>query len=284
MILIADGGSTKCDWIITGEDGNDIQKCRTTGINPSLVTKKMALEILSGAPLLMEYKNLIGQVYFYGAGCGLEKYQNVLKKVFDNFFENAEVIRVREDLDAAVYSCTTSPGIVSILGTGSNCCYFDGKNIETRMPSMGYTLMDDASGNNLGKRLLRAYYFKQMPQYLADAFELAYDVDPGKVKKRLYKKSHPNAFLATYARFIFEHPEDEFLQGILKDSIRSFADTHLHLFAKEAEQVPVHFVGSIAYYARKAIIEVLRDEYGMTCGNFIRRPIDGLLLYHTGDR
>ena len=33
---------------------------------------------------------------------------------------------------AAVMATTKEPAVVCILGTGSNCCYYDGKNIQTK--------------------------------------------------------------------------------------------------------------------------------------------------------
>ena len=44
---------------------------------------------------------------------------------------------------------------------------FDGKNIEQRVDSLGYVLMDEASGNFFGKQLIRSYYFNEMPNNLA---------------------------------------------------------------------------------------------------------------------
>ncbi|ETN95084.1 BadF-type ATPase [Zhouia amylolytica] len=280
MILIADGGSTKCDWIAVDETGNTLFKTRTKGVNPALLSKKEVVERIAESPELSSHKAEVKKVFFYGAGCGMEKQQKGLAKAFKRFFVEAEVIDVKEDLAAAVYACTEEAGVVCILGTGSNCCYFDGKEIYTRMPSLGYTIMDDASGNFIGKQLLRAYYFKQMPEYLADKFRVEYDLDPTKVKKKLYKKANPNAYLASFAKFLFENIEEPFFQALLKEAALSFLKSHLMLFREELLTKPAHFVGSIAYYAKDQITEVLK-EHGIQTGKFVRRPIDGLVRYHT---
>lgn len=280
MILIADGGSTKCDWIGVDSQGKTLFKSRTRGVNPALLSKKEVIGRLAKSEELNTHQSEIDKVYFYGAGCGLEKQQKSLAKAFGKFFTNASLIDVKEDLAAAVYSCTSEPGIVCILGTGSNICFFDGSEIITRMPSMGYSLMDDASGNYIGKQLLRAYYFKKMPTYLADKFRTEYDLEPTKVKKHLYKKTNPNAYLASFAKFVIENVEDPFCQEILRNAAISFFDSHLLLFEEELKHYPVHFVGSIAYYAKDQLTEVL-EEHHVRVGEFVRRPIEGLVDYHT---
>lgn len=279
MIVIADGGSTKCDWILFDAGGSSKFKVRTRGLNPSMLKRKEIEQRLYESQDLSDFRRHVTEVHFYGAGCGTPKFATFLEKNLASFFENATRIRVSEDLIGAVYSCTSQPGVVSILGTGSNCCFFDGKKIEVRMPSLGYTLMDDASGNHLGKLLLRAYYFKQLPGDLEGLLEANFKVRPAKVKKNLYKKAYPNAYLATFAPFVLEHQEHPFMRKLLEDAFRSFIDTHLSFYEEECREHPIHFVGSIAYHGRELLSEMLKEK-GMKPGKFIRRPIDGLLDYH----
>lgn len=281
MIVIADGGSTKCDWMLFDINGSSRFKVRTQGLNPSMLKRKQIEQRLYESQDLSDFRRLVTEVYFYGAGCGTPKYATLLEKGLSEFFQNATLIRVKEDLAGAVYSCTAEPGVVAILGTGSNCCFFNGDDIEVRMPSLGYTLMDDASGNHLGKLLLRAYYFEKMPSDLKELFRAGYKLKPAAVKKNLYKKVYPNAYLASFAPFALEHKEHPYLREILKQAFASFIDTHLAFYKSECEQYPVHFVGSIAYHGRALLQEMLKER-GMISGKFIRRPIDGLLEYHLG--
>ncbi|MFI2742110.1 N-acetylglucosamine kinase [Zhouia sp. PK063] len=281
MILIADAGSTKCDWIGINDQKEVVLKVRSKGINPSILKEEEIIDRLTICEELFQVKDKVDKIYFYGAGCGLEKNQNELKAIYQEFFTNASFIQVLEDLAAAVYACTTiEPGIVSILGTGSNCCYFDGKDIITRMPALGYKVMDDASGNFMGKSLLRAYFFKLLPEHLRKQFEEDFDTDPGEIKLNLYKKPNANAYLAGYAMFLFKHIEEPFIQDLIKESVESFVKTHLNLFKEEAKTYPLHFVGSIAYFSQDQIKEVL-NKYGMKTGKFVRRPIEELVHYHT---
>ncbi|MDD7886271.1 N-acetylglucosamine kinase [Flavivirga sp. 57AJ16] len=279
MILIADGGSTKCDWLGVDCNGNIQLRAKTKGVNPSLLSKTKILKILQGSLELSSNKNDINKIYFYGAGCGFEEQQKALKEGFKKYFTKANEITVKEDLAAAVHSCTKTPAIVCILGTGSNCCFYNGNEIITRMPPMGFTLMDDASGNFIGKQLLRAYYFNQMPEHLAHRFSMEYNPNPVKVKKKLYKKANVNAYLSSFARFLFDNIEEPFMKALLEDALKLFVKTHLMLFKEELKNYPVHFVGSIAFFAKEQIKELLKEQ-GFIVGEFIQKPVYSLVNYH----
>ena len=152
MILIADGGSTKADWIALDANKDEVFRVRTKGLNPAVVPEEILRERIINTYQLYHNKDEVTQVYFYGAGCGTDEATLILKKIFESIFTNASVV-VEEDLLAAVYAAAGgSPAIVAILGTGSNSCYFDGKEVITNSVSLGYILMDEASGNYFGKR------------------------------------------------------------------------------------------------------------------------------------
>ena len=176
MILIADGGSTKCDWILLNSKGEQLFKTRTKGVNPAVFPEAMLEQRIEENPELLEVKSQVERIHFYGAGCGTEIPRKLLQDIIANFFTNASEVQVKEDMVAAVYAATTEPGIVCILGTGSNSCYFDGKDVHMAVESLGYILMDEASGNYFGKRLLRDYYYKRMPPDIAAKFEKDFDL------------------------------------------------------------------------------------------------------------
>jgi N-acetylglucosamine kinase-like BadF-type ATPase len=92
---------------------------------------------------------------------------------------------VEEDTMAAVYATTAVSAVVCILGTGSNCCYFDGNSIIYKFPSLGDVVMDEGSGNYYGKALLNSYYYNQMPIELWLLFEKKYNLDEKQVLKTL---------------------------------------------------------------------------------------------------
>ncbi|WP_298547746.1 BadF/BadG/BcrA/BcrD ATPase family protein [uncultured Aquimarina sp.] len=280
MILIADGGSTKCDWILLNESGEIVFKTRTEGLNPAVFEKSLLEKRVRANAELTAHSTTIEAVHFYGAGCGTEKPAAMLKKIFEDFFINADVI-VREDMVAAVYAATTEPGIVCILGTGSNSCYYDGDDIHMAVDSLGYILMDEASGNYFGKRLIRDYYYKRMPPEVTGEFEKRFDLSSDSIKENLYKKENPNTYLASFAEFIFTSERNGYFYKIITEGIQEFVETRVLCFP-EAQNVPVHFIGSIAHFSED-IIRAAVWPYHLTVGNIVRRPIDGIIDYYRND-
>jgi hypothetical protein len=199
--------------------------------------------------------------------------------VFDEIFINSK-ITIKEDTYAAVYA-TVLPkeeAIVCILGTGSNCTYYDGLDIEQRVTSLGYILMDEASGNFFGKQLIRSYYFNTMPKELAIEFEKEYDLSPDTVKENIYRRENPNTYLATFSRFLIKHKEIPLFQEIIAKGLKRFI-SHQILQFDNAREVPIHFIGSISHFLKDEIQTALKLE-GLTMGRIVQRPIDELVKYH----
>ena len=205
MTLIAEGGSTKCDWVLLDTSGNVLFKTQTLGLNPNVVPEETLFSRINSNPELSAVFNQVQVLDFYGAGCGTVTPRQTLYNVLHKLFDRAK-ITVADDMLAAALAVTAAPGIICILGTGSNCCYFDGKNTTTNVESLGYSIMDEASGNYFGKRLIKDYFYKKMPPQLASKFEQQFDLNPDTIKINLYKKPNPNAYLASFAEFIFEYP------------------------------------------------------------------------------
>ena len=283
MILITDGGSTKCDWIAINSKGEKAaEKIRTKGLNPAIIEERKLNKIISKKKALRKIAPDVTHVFFYGAGCGTEKPRELLKNVLQFNFPKA-IVEVREDTYAAVRAAINHPNeaaVVCILGTGSNCSYFDGKELHQRVDSLGYTLMDDASGNYFGKRLIRDYYFNKMPETIKVAFASKHNLEADFIKYNLYKQANPSAYLADHAEFMFLNKDSEYIINVIKDGIREFSENMIMQFKDELKSgIPVHFAGSIAFFANDEILEVAK-EFGYNVGNFVRRPIDGLVNYH----
>lgn len=285
MILITDSGSTKCDWIAIDDTGNRLaKKIRTKGLNPAILPEKKLKKIITENEELMRYKADVTHIFFYGAGCGTEKPKTMLMHVLQFIFLTAK-IEVQEDTMAAVRASLNKKdeaAVVCIMGTGSNCSYFNGRMLEQRVLSLGYTLMDDASGNYYGKQLIRDYYFNKMPETIKLAFEHKYNLKADFIKYNLYKQSNPNAYLADFAEFMFLNKDSDYIKELIKKGLRLFADNMIMQFADELKTAPVHFAGSIAYFSQEEIHEVAK-EFNFKVGNFVRRPIDGLVEYHIND-
>ena len=279
MKLLVDSGSTKADWIAIDDNGKVLFTTQTLGLNPEVLDKEEIINRLDDKFDISHNKDKATHLFFYGAGCGTDRMKDFLTLVFKDYFSNASVV-VHEDTYAAVFATTPKDekAIVCILGTGSNCSYFDGKVLHQKVQSLGYIAMDDCSGNRFGRHLIRAYYFNKMPKELAQEFEEEYNVDADYIKHNLYKEPNPNAYLATFAKFLIRHKDTEFCQKFIQKEMEAFVENYIEQF-ENCKEVPVHFIGSIAFYLKDELTTVL-EKRGITIGNVLRRPIDGLIDYH----
>ena len=279
MIFVVDSGSTKTDWIALDNSGEVLFSTQTLGLNPQVLPSAILTERIINNYELYQNREKVSHVHFYGAGCGVDSPARRIEKVFKEIFTSSK-FSILEDTYAAVYASTepNTPAIVCIIGTGSNCTYFDGINIEQRITSLGYVLMDEASGNFFGKQLIRAFYFKTMPEDLAKKFEEEYDLSPDQIKENVYRKENPNTYLAKFAQFIVKNKEVLEMKSIIEDGLQRFI-SHQILQFENAKDVPIHFIGSIAHYLKDEI-DIALKKNGLRLGNVVRRPIDGLVQYH----
>jgi N-acetylglucosamine kinase-like BadF-type ATPase len=279
MKLLVDSGSTKADWISIDETGKILFTTQTLGLNPEVLNKEEIITRVNDRFDISLNKENVTHLFFYGAGCGTDRMKNFLTEVFKEYFPNATVV-VHEDTYAAVYATTpkNEKAIVCILGTGSNCSYFDGKILHQKVQSLGYIAMDDCSGNQFGRQLIRDYYFGKMPTNLASEFEKTYDLDADVIKNQLYKQPNPNAYMATFAKFLILHKDEEYCQKLVRKDMQVFVDNYITQY-ENCKEVPIHFIGSIAFYLKEELKEVLESN-GLKIGNVLRRPIDGLIDFH----
>ena len=117
-----------------------------------------------------------------------------------------------------------------------------------------------------------------MPADLALEFEKEFNVDADFIKNKFYKEPNPNAYLATFAKFLIQHKDSDFCKQFIYAEMEDFVENYIKQFDNH-QDVPVHFVGSIAFYLKDYLKEVL-TKHGITLGNVLRRPIDGLIEYH----
>jgi N-acetylglucosamine kinase-like BadF-type ATPase len=278
MILIADGGSTKADWIALDNDKNEVFRVRTLGLNPAVVNQNELRNRIVNMFQLMDVKEEVTEIHFYGAGCGTPKPSAILKSVLETVFIHAKV-NIEEDMLAAVYAASgNKPAIVCILGTGSNSCYFDGTSVHMKTVSLGYSVMDEASGNYFGKLLLREYFYGKMPKRIANKFEEEYNLDADVIKYHLYKQPNPNRYLASFAKFMFEFKEDKYIKKIIKRGFNEFFKYRILPFGKTTD-TPIYFIGSIAFYFSEILEKVAKKKH-LSIAGILQRPIDNLLDFH----
>ncbi|MEZ4971046.1 MAG: N-acetylglucosamine kinase [Flavobacteriaceae bacterium] len=279
MILIVDSGATKSDWIALDGKGNQLFMTQTLGLSPEVLTRPVIEDRLANNFELSKNRKDVTHLYFYGAGCGTDRMKKFLTEIFNEFFPNAKA-EVKEDTYAAIFATTKigQQGIVCILGTGSNCSYYDGENLHQKVTSLGYIPMDDGSGNFFGRKLIRDYYFNKIPKDLATKFAKEYNLDADVIKENLYKQPNPNTYLATFARFIVENKNHPYCRGVIDKGFQQFVNNYIMQF-ELATKVPVSFVGSIAYYLREELATVV-ERNDLILGVIRQKPIDGLVEFH----
>lgn len=275
-LLLADSGSTKCEWCLL-HDGKK-KKIFTTGISPYFLNSEQITALLQNE-LLPKLKNIVvSELYFYGTGLSNKSNHSILLKTLKRNFPSS-LIKVETDiLGAARALCGNEKGIASILGTGSNSCYFNGNKMQKNRPGLGFILGDEGSGAYMGKKVLQHYLYKTFDKELEHAFNMKYNVNAAEILESVYKGPLPNRYLASFAVFLAENRGHFIIENIIEDSINDFFFYHLSKYP-ESWKYKIHFVGSIAYAFRDVIKDICKS-YEMELGNIYRQPMDGLIRYH----
>ncbi|MFV0531701.1 MAG: ATPase [Flavobacteriales bacterium] len=278
MIAIVDSGSTKSDWIVLKKKGEEVFRTRTIGFNPYFLDSEDIVKELKNNDSLVAISDNLTHIFFYGAGCSASHFKKIVKNALDEVFLKSKTV-VEHDLLAAAYAAYNGkPVIICILGTGSNSCYFDGSILREETPSLSFILGDEGSGNNLGKRLLQAYFLKKMPKHLSSAFNECYRITIDDLNKNVYKNKFANKYLATFSRFVADYKHEPFIQKLVYESLREFFLNQV-LPYPEARSSEINFIGSVAYYY-EAILQSVAAEFYLNIGIIVQKPIDRLVQYH----
>ncbi|MEO8088393.1 MAG: N-acetylglucosamine kinase [Bacteroidota bacterium] len=276
MILICDSGSTKADWALLS--GNKIiSEFQTEGLNPVHLPGEKLMDILSGEKNITSNSDEITEVHFFGSGCGNDEGKTRMTDALKKFFPTS-IITVENDLFAAAFATARNQkGIISILGTGSNCCFYDGSAVHIKNFGLGYILGDEASGAWFGKKLLWAFLYGRLPGNLNMAFIEEHKLNRELIIEAVYRKPNPNIFLSSMVPFMSKHKADPYMNEFLSSGIDVFFETNIKGF-QEAENVPLHFVGSVAATLDQEI-RATGKKKNLSIGKILKRPMDGLKEY-----
>lgn len=276
-ILIADSGSTKTDWILTTAE-NSILEVETMGINPVRDSQDAIFNIIKNhlAPQLpQEFQ--VCQIYFYGAGC-IAPYKKIIAEVLANVFGSDTGIAVESDLlGAARALCGNQAGIACILGTGSNSCLYDGKEIVCNTSPLGYILGDEGSGAFLGKTLVGNILKKIFSQKLQDSFFEQFNLTPSIIINKVYREPMPNRFLASLVPFLIEHREEPEIHDMLVWAFRQFFVRNVKAYGHP--EMDINCVGSIAFFFKNEITDAAAKE-GLKMGKIIQKPAHNIADFH----
>lgn len=274
MILIADSGSSKTDWVLlTGSVNTSFS---SKGYNPHFVDFDfIQKDLLSSLPEQANTED-ISNIFFYGAGCVSIESQTKMIDVFQRIFPNSTAI-VKSDLLAACRSLYgEEKGIAAILGTGSNCCYFDGNDMQQKNLSLGFLMGDEGSGGNISKRVLTKCLYYEIPEEISSEILGVKKEEHSSFISHLYSQERVNTFLASFLPKIIPFKDHPIIKKCIEDSFQSFFDNHANRYDKT---LSISFVGSIAEIFQNEI-RLIAEKNDFKVGKIIRKPIDGLLAYH----
>lgn len=276
MMLIADSGSTKTEWREV-KDGISGKSYISSGLNPFFVSGEDIIHLLGRE--LPELRGVsVDRIFFYGTGVSHASKVNIVRGALTEFFGMKELVIGSDLLGAARSLCMNDPGIACIIGTGSNSCYYNGKVIASNVPPLGYILGDEGGGAVIGRKLVSSVLKKQLPENIIEDFFRAYPYTPAEILENVYNMPYPNRFLGQFSRFIDDKLHVTELRSIIVSSFDEFILRNV-LSYPESRQYRVHFTGSIAFYFRP-ILEELLLKYRLKPGIFTISPMENLVNYH----
>jgi N-acetylglucosamine kinase-like BadF-type ATPase len=276
-LLLAESGSTKTDWCLL-RNGERVVKFRTAGINPYLQTPEAISRMLGEEMSWKTDKHKADAITFYGAGAGSQANQKLVHDALQGFF-GIEKVEVQSDMMAAAHAlCGKEKGVVCILGTGSNSCYFDGKRIADQQNSLGYIAGDEGSGNYMGKRVLQYYAYHTFDDELKASFEMLFGNDLTKMLHSIYREPFPNRYLAGFVELLTANRGHFMVENIIEDCLNDFFHHHILKYRSSWKQ-PIHFTGSVAW-GFKDVITSLCHQYELEVGTIVRSPMDKLILFY----
>ena len=276
MILIADSGSTKTDWVLISPRTR--KEYRTTGINPYFMSKNEISQMLSRTFDNAQRRG-VSKIYFYGAGCGSQMRRESVIHALEDSFPEAQ-INIDTDLTGTARALFgDQPGIACILGTGSNCGFYDGNSITFKYPSLGYVLGDEGSGSALGKQIIADFLYEDMPAELRGPFLGFMDnATRDKIMEQIYKNPFPNRFLASVVPFIKKNELNPYIEHLVYEHFSQFFKKHVIKYP-DIHMKDVGFCGTIAVLF-STILNKVAYSYKITIAEVIPSPMEGLVKYH----
>lgn len=274
--LIADSGSTKTDWFLI-KGGKHVDTIKTKGMNPFFQTSKEMEEEIQKRLLPGVKADEITAVFFYGAGCIPEK-TPVVANSLQCCFPKATTVEVNSDLLAAARSlCGRSAGIACILGTGSNSCFYDGRNISFNVPALGFILGDEGSGAHLGKLLVGDILKNQLGAELKEKFFKQFNTNMADIIEHVYRQPFPNRYLASLNIFLEQNKEEPKIKELLIKAFKAFIKRNILQY--DYKNYPMNCIGTIAAIYKDEI-GLAAQEVGVRIGTIAKSPVEGLLKYH----
>jgi len=277
MRLIADSGSTKTAWKLIDGSGH-VKNIKTSGLNPYSQAEESIFQEVEKV-LFPETGTGIQEIYFYGAGIVNAEKGDIIRRALNRIYPEAIVETHSDVLGAARALFGDQSGIACILGTGSNACLYDGKQITHGISPLGFILGDEGSGSVMGRKLLGDYFKEVMPGRLRDEFDKQFGITREEALNRVYRTEKPNQFLAQFVPFLSDHSNSAYCQEFVQHNFMEFFERNVSKLP-DYTQYPIGFIGSVAYYF-SSILENTASYFGYDETTIIKEPIDGLEKYYS---
>ncbi len=278
MIAVVYSGSNYADWRLA-DRGRTIASFKTNGINPYFNDEKHIIQLLNKNINLIHHAEEIKKIYFFGAGASSKDLQEIVERAFSTFFKFGKVTVEHDIAAAAIACCKNSPGIVSILGSGSNAAWYDGKRVKPNNYGLGYILADEGSGNWLGKQLVKGFMNETLPDNISKKFIHKYDADRKTLLEKVYRQKQPALFLSSFADFFLDNKNDPYIKNTITTGFKNFTDTYLLPLSKQHPDVEMSFAGSVAANFQDQLEQVV-SAANLKIGTIIKEPINNLLTYY----
>ncbi len=272
--LVIDSGSTKADWL----HYPSFTRETTKGFNPFYYK---TLDIINELKKHIHFLNNFyetEQIFWYGSGCSNLSKNKIIYDALKYFFPKSEIFVEHDLLGSARALLGNQKGIACILGTGSNSCLYDGKDIIQNIPSLGFFLGDEGSSTHIGKKFLCAYFYGELSQETHDKFYALYHLERNQFLNDLHQSQQPNLMIAQFTPFLSENIYLQDIRRIVKDSFREFFNHHASRY-KGFHELPIAFTGSVANAFQDILLEVV-EEWNGNFLTIIKNPIDALSDYH----
>ncbi|WP_295770925.1 N-acetylglucosamine kinase [uncultured Mucilaginibacter sp.] len=275
MIIVADSGSSKTDWVLTANKQAPV-KFTTGGLNPFFLSEKEMIKLIQDqAPVMVNHFPLVEEIYFFGAGCSSPDKREIVSNALTHIFPRAFVSVDSDLLGSAYATCGARKGLVCVLGTGSNISFFDGEDVTTGKHGLGYVLGDEGSGTWFGKALITDFMYGIMPAEIHKQFEDEFHVTKDDIINNVYLKRGANSYLASFTKFLSAIKETVYGNELIKRGLQEFINTNVKSYA-DYQEYTCHFVGSIAWFFSDQLKE-LCSQNNISAGKIIRHPIDELV-------
>lgn len=282
MQLIVESGATKTKWMVLKEDQVLIKR-ESQGLSPYFQTTEQIREIVTA--VLVDWALGITSVAYYGTGVDGTKNAQVIRKAFESSLPQLKTIGLFSDMMAAARATLQDKGgAVCILGTGANSCIYDGKNIIKQRRGFGFILGDYGSGAVLGRTLVRDFLHHRMPDDLMDHWkQKGYDWEPAVILEKTYSGKFPSRYLASFAPFAAQFPDNPYIHDLLQQHFQKFVLYLLGPLLESKKGIPISTVGSIAFYFKNQLREVLENG-GYHLSSVTKDPSEGLIIFHVQNK